>query len=50
MIVLVGLFRYFVYRQEDMLKALDNLDKEEKKDIAGIAQKAIQEMLDKNRA
>ena len=29
---------------------LPNMDKEEKKDIAGIAQKAIQEMLDKNRA
>lgn len=32
MIVLLGLFCYFVYRQEDMLKALDNLDKEEKKE------------------
>ena len=31
MIVLLGLFCYFVYRQEDMLKALDNLDREEKK-------------------
>ena len=35
MIVLLGLFCYFVYRQEDMLKALDNLDREETKEDNG---------------
>lgn len=32
MIAIMGLFCYFVYRQEDMLRALDNMDSEEKED------------------